>query len=162
MSWVLRTATLDDLDAIMAIEHATFPHDAWSSASMRAELSDPHGHYLVAAAADDPADPAGIVGYAGLRAPRGLEQGDIQTVAVAESARRHGLGRTLVRALLAEARERGAEEIFLEVRADNPAAQNLYLELGFEEIAVRPNYYPPGVDAIVMKLVLPEPTVVPA
>ncbi len=162
MSWLLRVATAADLDAIMKLEHETFPQDAWSAATMRAELVDPNGYYLVAASAEDPADSAQLAGYAGLRAPRGLEQGDIQTLAVAESARRHGIGRSLVTGLVSEARQRGVREVFLEVRADNLAAQQLYSSLGFENIALRPNYYPPGIDAIVMRLAVPRPRVVPA
>jgi ribosomal protein S18 acetylase RimI-like enzyme len=61
-------------------------------------------------------------------------------------------------ALIGEARNRGAGEVFLEVRADNPGAQTLYRTLGFEEIGVRPHYYQPdGVDAIVMRLTVPTP-----
>jgi ribosomal-protein-alanine acetyltransferase len=146
---MLRPATPADLDAIMALEMATFPTDAWSPALMAEELASPHGHYLVAEDAD-----GAIVAYAGLRAPAGSPQGDIQTIAVAAHARRRGLGRELLTALLDEARRRGAEEVFLEVRADNPGAQELYRAFGFEEIAVRPNYYQPdGVDAVIMRRV---------
>jgi ribosomal protein S18 acetylase RimI-like enzyme len=63
-----------------------------------------------------------------------------------------------MRALLDEARRREATEVFLEVRADNPGAQNLYTSLGFAEIAVRPAYYQPdGVDAVIMRLELTDP-----
>lgn len=151
MSWVLRRATAADLDAIMAIETAMFPSDAWSPAMMAAEIAGPHGYYLVAEAADGAVD-----GYAGLLAPRGSGQADIQTIAVVDRARRRGLGRTLMLALLDEARRRGATEVFLEVRADNPGARALYDALGFTEIAVRPNYYQPdGVDAVIMRLAVP-------
>jgi ribosomal protein S18 acetylase RimI-like enzyme len=55
--------------------------------------------------------------------------------------------------LLGEARRRGITTVFLEVRADNPGAQELYRMLGFEEIGVRPHYYQPDdVDAIVMRV----------
>ena len=150
--WTLRRATMADLDSIMGIESTTFGSDAWSKASMRSELANPHTWYLVAT---DPAEPKVTAGYAGLLAPRSSLQSDIQTIAVAESARRRGLGRTLMLALIAEASARGAGEVFLEVRADNPGAQALYLSLGFEELAVRKNYYQPdGVDAIIMRLAL--------
>lgn len=148
MSWVLRRAVPADLDAIMAIEDATFPDDAWSRDSMSGELANEHGYYLVA---ED--ETGAIDAYAGLLAPRGGEQGDIQTIAVAERARRHGLGRTLVLALLAEARNRGIREVFLEVRADNAPAQELYRALGFEQLAVRPRYYKGGIDALVMRVI---------
>ncbi|CAN5374201.1 ribosomal protein S18-alanine N-acetyltransferase [soil metagenome] len=152
MTWALRRATTGDHDAIMAIETATFAPDDWSSQMMSAELGNPHTHYLVAH------DEAGaIVGYAGLLAPIGTGQGDIQTIAVAPEARRHGLGRTLMLALLDEARRRGADEVFLEVRVDNPAAEALYHELGFEVIDTRKRYYRGGIDAHVMRLRVPEP-----
>jgi len=156
MTWLLRRAGVDDLDAIMAIEQTTFATDAWSSELMRAELRNDHTYYLVAQG-------AAVEGYAGLLAPVGAGQADIQTIAVVESARGQGLGRALMNALLSEARTRGADEVFLEVRADNPGAQHLYTSLGFEQIDVRKNYYQPdGVDAIIMRLTLPAPTVVTA
>ncbi|MES1169708.1 MAG: ribosomal protein S18-alanine N-acetyltransferase [Leifsonia sp.] len=144
----IRRAALDDLDAIMELETSTFTTDAWSRDMMRAELASPHGYYLVVdGTADDP-----IGGYAGLLAPADSGQADIQTIAVAPGARRQGLGRSLMVALLDEARRRGATQVFLEVRADNPAAQTLYTSLGFEQIAVRPRYYQPdGVDANIMR-----------
>jgi [ribosomal protein S18]-alanine N-acetyltransferase len=150
----LRRATLDDLDAIMQLETSTFGSDAWSRGSMRAELGSRHGYYLVAEREPQHPD-AAIAGYAGLLAPAGSGQADIQTIAVEATARRNGLGRALVVALLAEARARAATEVFLEVRADNPNAQLLYASLGFEQIAVRPQYYQPdGVDAHIMRLAL--------
>ena len=154
----LRRATIDDLDAIMELETSTFGSDAWSRGSMRAELGSRHGYYLVAEVVGgdngEPQHPdAAIAGYAGLLAPAGSGQADIQTIAVASAARRRGLGRALMVALLEEARARHAEEVFLEVRADNPNAQELYASLGFEQIAVRPQYYQPdGVDAHIMRL----------
>lgn len=155
MTWQLRRAGVDDLDAIMAIECSVFASDAWSPAIMRAELADRHGYYLVAFPPDQPER---IDAYAGLRAPHREPQADIQTIAVVPGARRGGLGRVLMRQLIAEARTRGARDIFLEVRDDNPSAQALYDSLGFERIAVRPKYYQPdGVDAIIMRLTVPEP-----
>jgi ribosomal-protein-alanine N-acetyltransferase len=160
MAWQLRRARPHDLEGIMRVEHAVFPTDAWSPVSMASELASAHGYYLVAF---DQATPDEFVGYAGLLAPRGAHQADIQSVAVVESARRRGLARTLVGALIAEARDRGAREVFLEVRVDNPAAQNLYDSFGFERIAVRKGYYQPdNVDGIVMRLAVPEPRLSPA
>ena len=160
MAWQLRDADADDLDAIMAIEHAVFPRDAWSRESMLAELSAKHTRYLVAF---DQSAPGDLLAYAGLLAPRGAAQADIQSVAVVENARRRGLARTLVQTLIAEARDRGAREIFLEVRVDNPNAQSLYDSLGFERIAVRKGYYQPdNVDGAVMRLDIPERKTRPA
>ncbi|MEN0086553.1 MAG: ribosomal protein S18-alanine N-acetyltransferase [Leifsonia sp.] len=154
-AYQLRRAQADDVPAIMELERSIFVNDAWSERSMLSEVTGEHGYYLVAF---EPETPDRIDGYAGLLAPRGGAEGDIQTIAVALHARRRGLGRTLMLALIAETRRRGARELFLEVRADNPGAQALYRELGFEEIGVRPRYYQPdGVDAIVMRLAVPNP-----
>jgi ribosomal-protein-alanine acetyltransferase len=148
--WSLRAATVDDLDSIMGIETSVFLSDAWSRRTMRAELEGSHSYYLVA-------EDGGVAGYAGLFAPRGAREADIQTIAVAPQARRRGLGRALMTALIDEARARGARQLFLEVREDNPGAQTLYGALGFEQIAVRAKYYQPdGVDALVMRLDLAE------
>ncbi|MHC5797667.1 ribosomal protein S18-alanine N-acetyltransferase [Lacisediminihabitans sp. FW035] len=160
MSWQLRRATIEDLARIMEIESGTFGTDAWSSDAMLSDLRNPQCYYLVA---DRVGFPGELDGYAGLFAPKGAHAGDIQTIAVAESARRGGLGRALMNALIGEARKRGATEVFLEVRADNPGPKRLYESLGFAEIAVRVAYYQPdGVDAIVMRLVVPAPVTSPA
>lgn len=143
----LRRATPDDLDAIMSLERSSFPTDAWSDAMMREELASPHGHYFVD-------EEAGVlVGYAGLRAPAGSKDADIQTIAIAARARGRGRGRALLEALLGEASRRRVDDVYLEVRADNPVAEALYASEGFVEVGRRPRYYQPdGVDAIVMKL----------
>ena len=142
-----RVATIDDLDAIMALERASFPTDAWSDAMMREELRSRHSWYVVVE------ESGRLAGYAGLRAARGSTDADIQTITIAEDARGRGRGRALLRTLLAEASRRGIREVFLEVRADNPVAQALYASEGFAEIGRKPRYYQPDdVDAVVMKL----------
>lgn len=160
MSLMLRRARPDDLDAIMALERSTFAADAWPAEAMRSELASEHGYYLVGV---DDASPGEVVAYAGLLAPRGSGQGDIQTIAVDPGRRGAGLGRALMHALIDEARRRGAVELFLEVRADNPVARTLYESLGFAEIGVRRGYYQPdGVDAVVMRLDVPPAIARPA
>lgn len=143
----LRDAVPDDLEAIMMIENRSFPTDAWSRETMASELASLHSRYLV----DE--HEGSVIGYGGVRALRGSADADIQTIALLSGYRGQGRGRALLRALLAAAAERGAGEVFLEVRADNPAAEGLYLAEGFTEIGRRPRYYQPDdVDAIVMRL----------
>ena len=165
MSVFMRRAKVADLDRIMVLERETFEADAWPEEAMRRELESPHAFYLVAVddeadEADDPA--AGLLGYAGLLAPKGGGQGDIQTIAVAPAIRGIGLGRGLMHALITEARRRHVAEIFLEVRADNPIARALYESLGFEEIGIRRRYYRGGIDAVHMRLMVPPAVTRPA
>ncbi|CCE76461.1 tRNA (adenosine(37)-N6)-threonylcarbamoyltransferase complex transferase subunit TsaD [Clavibacter nebraskensis] len=151
MSVLFRTAEVADLPALMHLETTTFVSDAWSADAMRGELTARHGWYVVAADTDG----GRILGYAGLSCPRGAHAADVQTIAVADGSRGRGIGRALLTRLVAEAHSRGAREVLLEVRADNPVAQSLYSSLGFEAIAVRPHYYQPDdVDAVVMRVAL--------
>jgi len=143
----LRTAAASDLAAIMQLERASFPTDAWSESMMAAELASPHGRYVV----DD--EGGRIVGYGGVRAVQGGSDADIQTIAITAEGRGRGRGRALLDELLRSAAERGAREVFLEVRADNPVAAALYRSEGFAEIGRRPRYYQPDdVDAVIMRL----------
>ncbi|GAA1929002.1 ribosomal protein S18-alanine N-acetyltransferase [Microbacterium aoyamense] len=144
---MIRRAESADLAGIMQLEHESFPTDAWSEAMMREELVSRHGWYVVDEVAGR------LVGYAGLRAVAGARDADVQTITIAEASRGRGRGRALLTALLDEAARRRVQEVFLEVRADNPVAQKLYASEGFLEIARRPRYYQPDdVDAVVMKL----------
>jgi len=162
-----RPATASDLDELMRLEHELFAGDAWSRDGMRSELASGHTVYLVLDGDGDgagdgdgsgPGDPGGIapggiVAYGGVLAPRGADDADVQTIGVVERMRGRGLGRRLLRELLAAAAERGARRVFLEVRADNIAAQSLYRAFGFTEIGRRPRYYrPDGMDALVLRL----------
>jgi ribosomal-protein-alanine N-acetyltransferase len=79
-------------------------------------------------------------------------QADVLTMAVATAHWGQGIGSALLGALLAEAAERGCTEIFLEVRVDNPRAQQLYRRHGFTDAGLRRGYYQPsGTDALVMR-----------
>lgn len=148
----IREATVADLPHIMKLENACFANDAWDSATMKSEVNASHTHYLCAFEGDT------LLGYAGISKLPGNHQGDVQTIAVSEEARGRGLGKALMHALLKRAHKLETSELFLEVRADNPTAQNLYLSLGFEHIDTRKRYYQPdNVDAWVMRLQLGRP-----
>lgn len=81
---------------------------------------------------------------------------EVLTVGVAPDARRHGVGKALIEAALATAREAGARACFLEVAVDNEGAIALYERLGFARSGLRKSYYDRGpqgfVDARVMRL----------
>ncbi len=143
----IRVATEADLENIMLLEHECFATDAWSRENMHFEIMAHHTAYAVVYENDK------LIAYAGLSKVPGSQQSDIQTIAVSPAARGRGLGKALMTHLIGEARKQHATEMFLEVRADNPVAQALYLSLGFEHIDTRKNYYQPdGVDAWVMRL----------
>ena len=142
----LLAASEDHLEAIMVLEHVCFGNDSWLEETMRFELLADHTRYFVLLEEDK------LLGYAGLSKIPGSEQADVQTVAVSPEFRGRGFGRKLMDRLLAEAKTLKATDIFLEVRADNLPAQNLYETLGFEHIDTRKRYYQPdNVDAWIMR-----------
>ena len=126
-------------DALAALHAACFP-DAWTAAAIDALLATPG---TFAYAHDD--------GFVLARAAGG--EAEILTLAVTPSARGKGLGRRLLQAATGKAREMGAQTIFLEVGADNPAALALYAGLGFAKVGTRKGYYS-GRDALVLRLSL--------
>jgi ribosomal protein S18 acetylase RimI-like enzyme len=85
---------------------------------------------LLGAPGDGP--PAGVVGLR-FRHTVWTDAEDcwIEDVFVEESARGGGLGRALVEAALARARERGCVRVDLDTQADNTRAIRLYESLGF-------------------------------
>jgi [ribosomal protein S18]-alanine N-acetyltransferase len=148
-SWTLRRMVPADLTEVHALERRLFPVDAWPLDMFTAELAQPVCWYWVAE------QDGAIVGYAGLMCLRPV--GDVQTIAVVPEHEGRGIGSALLRTLHAQARELGATEVLLEVRADNPRAQQLYRRFGYEQIHTRPRYYRDGADALIMRLDLTAP-----
>jgi len=149
----LRRLDADDLPAVLELERALFPDDAWTPLMFAEELAQPAGsrYYLVA---EDETAEGGIIGYAGLMLPGG-RQADVLTIAVAVGHWGRGIGSALLTALLAGAARAGCADVFLEVRTDNLRAQSLYRRYGFTEAGLRRGYYQPsGADALVMRRVL--------
>ena len=96
-----------------------------------------------------------MAGYAGVWLG---DSADVLTIATLPHFRRKGVGRALLKALLAAAVDRECEAVLLEVRASNDGAIALYKEAGFKAIAKRRAYYThPREDAIVMRKNWPRP-----
>lgn len=147
MTGALRAMSVDDMPAVMALEEKLFPEDAWTPAMFASEVAESPDRrlYLVAESAGQ------LIGYAGMLFTGGPEA-DVLTLAVDPGHWGNGTGTALLKALLDEAAARRCVEVFLEVRADNPRARELYQRHGFTEIGLRRGYYQPaGVDAIVMR-----------
>ena len=134
---MIRRATLDDLDAIEAIEAGGVGD--WSRRQLREEVLRVGGHALVAE------EGARVVGYALGWAVAG--EVHVLSIAVRPEARRRGLGQRLLGALTADC---GGGLALLELREGNAAARALYAAAGFEVVGRRPRYYPDGEDAILM------------
>ena len=135
--------TLDDLEAVHAIERASFsvpwPDDAYRNELLTNRLAS----YVVARAGDE------IVGFGGLWVM--VDEAHITTFAVDPRWRRRGVGEWLLLGLLGRAVERNAREATLEVRLSNMPARRLYEKYGFRPVGIRPRYYSDnGEDALIM------------
>jgi len=148
----LRLLRYEDLAAVLDLERSLFPDDAWSPGMFAEELAmQGRGRYYVAAE-----EGKELVGYAGMMLPGG-RQAEVLTLAVNEAHWGRGIGAALLTDLLGEAGRHDCAEVFLEVRADNPRAQDLYRRFGFSSLGIRRGYYQPsGMDAIVMRCGLNE------
>lgn len=91
-----------------------------------------------------------VVGWGGIWCV--ADEAEIASVCVDPAYRRLGGGTKLLQTLLMQARLSGAQNVYLEVRASNRAAQELYRCAGFECIGVRKRYYTnPLEDAVLMR-----------
>jgi ribosomal-protein-alanine N-acetyltransferase len=76
------------------------------------------------------------------------DEREILNVAVVPEFRRRGIARTLVRSFL----DGFQGVVFLEVRASNRGARELYKSLGFQDVTLRKDYYDfPPETGVVMK-----------
>ncbi|MGE5504770.1 MAG: GNAT family N-acetyltransferase [Actinomycetota bacterium] len=123
----------------------------WDTAAMVGLLDMPGSDGRIAVAGGRMAPSGGGEGPAGLVLWRVVaDEAEILTLAVLPPWRRTGLGRTLMRAAMDQARQAGAAVMFLEVASGNDAALALYQGLGFQRMGVRRGYYD-GADALTMR-----------
>ena len=139
-----------DPDALAAIHQDAFSFPRpWSAAELASLLSDP---LCFCAATPE--------GFALARSVAG--EAELLTIAVRPGAQRAGVGATLLSEVLAQAVQRGATRMFLEVAATNLAAIRLYERAGFSPVGTRSGYFADGparIDALVLSraLALPGP-----
>lgn len=136
-----------DLARCAELETILFPgDDPWRESAFRAELDA--GHYYVGAYVET----VGLVGYAGISVlgGPGNAEANVHTIGVDPAWQGKGIGKALLRALLARA-DAVAAPVYLEVRTDNAGAIALYEAHGFTRIGLRRRYYwPSGADAYTM------------
>lgn len=120
-----------DIDGVLEIEQKVYPFP-WSRQIFIDSMNA--GSLLVVMEQRDR-----TVGYGVLSSGGGESQ--LLNIAIDPESQKKGMGEILLRWLIEQARSKGSEMLFLEVRLSNIPAQNLYLKLGFNEIGMRENYY---------------------
>lgn len=141
---VLCAATSELLPAVVALMNRSFDPafgEAWPQADLESAMGWPAVQLLCAIDRADPSMPLGFILSRTI-----LDETEILLIAVAPEARRRGIGRRLLDAVIAGAKPAGVS-VFLEVRADNSAALEMYRALNFKPVGVRRGYYN-GADGI--------------
>jgi ribosomal-protein-alanine N-acetyltransferase len=163
----IRPATPADIPRMMDLERACATAAHWTESQYQQVFQlgkgDPLRLFLVAdglfnelSNADAPANTtAGIVVLGFLVARLVAPEWELENIVVAPTARRIGLGKQLLDALLATARETNSDAVFLEVRESNTAARDLYEKAGFKVTGRRKSYYTdPREDAVLYRRIL--------
>jgi [ribosomal protein S18]-alanine N-acetyltransferase len=155
-SWRLDPMTLNDMDAVLALEQGAYAHP-WTRGNFIDSLAAEHWAQVLRPAAALP--PRGRVaspplGY--VIAMAGVEEFHLLNVTVAADQRRQGLATWMLAALQHHAATHRAKTLWLEVRVGNTEALMLYKRLGFVPQGLRRRYYPAArgqrEDAAVMSL----------
>lgn len=148
----LRKMQYTDMDAVLAVERAAYSFP-WTRGNFVDSLSIGHLAELLIS------DGEGLVGY--YVAMRGVDEMHLLNLTVAPQLQRRGHACALLDALQRRCQEQGVPKLWLEVRASNARARQVYVRRGFAEIGLRRGYYPAGKalreDAIVMSLDLQAP-----
>jgi [ribosomal protein S18]-alanine N-acetyltransferase len=142
----MRLATPADIPEMMRLTNHSATAAHWSKAQYE-DIFDRNSPQRVAMVAQEADSLQGfLVGH------NVADEWEIENIAIAGNARRHGLGTRLLEKFLDHARARGAHAVFLEVRESNRAARALYEKWSFEESGRRPRYYSaPIEDAIIYR-----------
>lgn len=133
---------MTELDQLMAVMEASFdPHfrEAWTRRQVEDSLALPSTYTILSDENGEPPDPhnhaAGFV-----LARHAADEIELLLIAVVPLHRGKGLGKSLLEQFFESARQRSATQVFLEMRANNPA-RSLYESCGFVQIGLRRDYY---------------------
>ena len=143
----IRPMSESDVDAVMQVESRAYEFP-WTPGIFRDCLRV--GYHCWVYSLDQQ-----IIGFSVMSVAVG--EAHILNICIAPEHQGHGLGRRLLERTLTLAKKQGADTAFLEVRASNRAALQLYETLGFNEIGLRPGYYPAKAgreDAVLLALSL--------
>ncbi len=146
-SWSIEPLTVADLDEVLAIEAVSFP-TPWSRAAFLYELTQNRAARCWLARGSGAAPR--VLGYLCLWEM--ASEIHITNLAVHPDWRRQGIARSLLSAVLEDARRRQLTLALLEVRPNNSEARDLYASLGFQVVGRRKGYYfDTGEDALLMR-----------
>ncbi len=127
-----RRMRLADLPEVARLEKSLYAFP-WSLSNFRDSINAGYDCWTVAHG-------EAVVGYAVLMIA--LDEAHLLNIAVAPEWQNQGIGRHFLGHMIEVARSTGCQIVYLEVRPSNVGARHLYRSMGFQQIAIRPGYYP--------------------
>lgn len=146
-----------DIAQMLKIERQSASAAHWAEQQYEALFSSaPSAERLPLVAEQDEKESAHGPSIAGFLVARRVDsEWELENIVVEKAARRHGVGRLLLEALLSEIKRTYGDGLFLEVRESNLAARALYRGVGFAETGLRNGYYSnPPENAVLCKLII--------
>ena len=141
----VRSAILSDIDALIALEQASFDCDMLSKRSFRRHIQSAHSDLLVAVE-----DDGTLLGYGLVLNRKGTRLARLYSLAVASTARGKGIAQLLLAQLEACAAQNERHYMRLEVAKNNRSAITLYEKCGYRIFGEYQNYYEDQTDALRM------------
>lgn len=136
--------SLARLDAVLDVEQQAYSHP-WTRGNFTDAMASGYQSLLLMGGDQ-------ILGY--FVAMPGVDEAHLLNLTVAPAFQRQGWARVLLDALALWARGQGAQWLWLEVRAGNLRARQIYEAHGFQRVGERKRYYPAAdgerEDAVVM------------
>lgn len=145
---LIQPLAASDVERVAEFEAQLMEGDAWNESMLLDDIARKDRSWWVALDEDK-----NLMGYAGGQIVAGMLQ--LFKIAVAPHAQRHGVASSLLAQLADDARNLGATEMTLEVRASNSAARAFYEHMNLVFQGMRPGYYQDGEDAAIYTGPLP-------
>ncbi|MBE8189656.1 MAG: ribosomal protein S18-alanine N-acetyltransferase [Candidatus Thioglobus sp.] len=138
-----KTFTQSDIQSVLAIENLSF-ESPWSEKKFIDSLKNEQ------VLANLILQNKQILGYGIVQFCS--DSADLLNICIHPKQQNLGLGKALFSYMQKGLQRIGVNDIFLEVRQSNQAAEGFYQALGFEQINLRKNYYTNGEDAKIMRI----------
>ena len=132
ISTSFKVLSTDILDEVVAIKHDS-SNIPWPTEHFRTSLENSNNLSYVLMLGDK------LIGY--VIATLAIDSADILNITIDSGYQRQGYATKLLNHIVNEFSEKGAKEVFLEVRVSNNGAISFYNSQGFKQISVRNNYY---------------------
>jgi ribosomal-protein-alanine N-acetyltransferase len=126
--------TVDDLDAVIAVEQSVYGHP-WTVGNFKDALASGYAAQRLLAGNT-------LIGY--FVAMKVIDEVHLLNITVSLDYRSQGWAKVMLEALALWARAQGCKWLWLEVRESNHRAIHVYRSHGFKQVGLRKDYYPVG------------------